>query len=475
MALSRVLDTIPVTSLDAYMTSGGGLGLADAVQATREQVIALLDEAGLRGRGGAGFPTGRKWRTIAEYESDDFATTVVVNAAEGEPGSFKDRWLIRTNPYRVIEGALVAAHAMGANDIVIAIKESFAVESQALRSAVSEMREAGWLDTVSVEVFEGPSHYLYGEETGLLEALDGRRPFPRVTPPWRRGIVEVELPGARGDTGVTADLELATEADLSPVPPALVNNAETMAHVATILANGSEWFRELGTAESPGSLLVTVSGSTRRHGVAEVEMGTPLLDAVNHIGEGPEEGRRFRAALSGVANPLLREEHLSTPLTYEDMRAIGNGLGAAGYIVFDDRDDLVGVLAAAAHFLAVESCGQCRPCKSDGLALDQLLGTASTSELSEHEWDQIAALSASVVVGARCFLAHQQQQVCAAVESVAAEPRPEEPRSAVIAPIVDIVDDRVQLDPAQFDKQPDWTHDEIDSGRAPVDMEQSNA
>src|SRR5690606_34453484 len=132
---------------------------------------------------------------------------------------------------------------------------------------------------------------------------------------------------------------------------------------------------------------------------------------------------------SGVANPLLVGHDLFTPLTYEDMRAVGNGLGAAGYIVFDDHDDLLQVVAAASHFLAVESCGQCQPCKSDGLALDRLLTTAAGDELSEHEWDQVRALRETVVEGARCYLAQQQQQVCAQAETAAAGPRPAQPRT----------------------------------------------
>ena len=166
---------------------------------------------------------------------------------------------------------------------------------------------------------------------------------------------------------------MADALDVTDAPPTLVNNAETMAHVAAILANGPQWYREVGTDESPGTILCTVSGDTRRHGVAEVPMGTPLREIVERIGGGARSGQRVVAVMSGVANELVLEDELDTPASYEAMAAVGSGLGAAGFIVFDDTTDFAAVAQGVSRFLAVESCGQCTPCKQDGLALAELL------------------------------------------------------------------------------------------------------
>ncbi|MDZ7676313.1 MAG: NADH-ubiquinone oxidoreductase-F iron-sulfur binding region domain-containing protein [Acidimicrobiales bacterium] len=467
MIVTRVLDPEPVASLDDYVSAGGGSALDVSLRWTRDETIEELDASGLRGRGGAGFPTGKKWRTVTEHESGEVPTTVVVNAAEGEPGSFKDRALIRANPYRVLEGALVAAHAFGATDLVVALKASFTEEIKRLRAAVEEIEAAGWCGEVAVEVFEGPQAYLYGEETGLLEALDGRQPFPRIAPPWRQGVVEVEITSE--SSGEPSGIAMATETRESPVPPALVNNVETFAHVAQIMAHGADWFRETGTEDTPGTVVCTVTGSTKRHGVAEFEAGTTLEKVIDTLGGGPIEGRTFTAVLSGVSNPLLLAEHFDTPLTHADMQKVGSGLGATGFIVFDDRDDLVEVVQEASRFLAVESCGQCRPCKGDGLAIADLLQTVQAREAAEPEWSLLDQLRDTVVTGARCYLATQQQQITLDVEVLSAIPRPDDPRPVLIAPIVDIREEQAVLDETQVDKNPDWTHGGSDSGQPPVE------
>ncbi len=174
--VSRVLDPRPVESLNDYVAAGGGAGLDAALKLGPVGTIDELDAAGLRGRGGAGFPTGTKWRTVA-----DLAATVIVNGAEGEPGSFKDRTLLVRNPYRVLEGALIAARTVGADRIVVAVKRSFAEQIARLRPAIDDVRERGWADGIELEIVAGPSEYLFGEETALLEVTDGRPPFPRAS------------------------------------------------------------------------------------------------------------------------------------------------------------------------------------------------------------------------------------------------------------------------------------------------------
>jgi NADH-quinone oxidoreductase subunit F len=472
----RVLDAAPVRDLDSYRAAGGGLGLEAARRLGPAGTIVEVTASGLRGRGGAGFPTGRKWHTVAGYETPGVPAVVAVNAAEGEPGSFKDRAIIRANPYRVIEGALIAAHAVAADRVVIATKASFRHEIERLESAVKEVVAAGWAEGVDVSVHAGPSAYLYGEETALLEVLDGREPFPRVSPPWRRGIDELPIePNTEIERGA-ADVELVTPESDFPVAPALVDNVETIANIAGILANGADWFRELGTPESPGSVVCTISGRTQRAGVAEVPLGTTLAEVIERVGGGARPGRKLVAAVSGVANAMVPAAQFDTPLTYEAMQAIGSGLGAAGFIVFDDETDLVAVANAIARFLAVESCGQCTPCKQDGLAISDALGRIRSSNAKADDLATVERRLGTVTFGARCTLAQQQQTVVGSVLSLfhdafRAHAAGEVPgaEAELIAETVDIVDGVARLDARHQAKQPDWTYDAVDSGQAPAD------
>ena len=468
--MGLLLDGPPVRSLDDYLAAGGGRGLGAARKLGAAAVIDEVEASGLRGRGGAGFPTGVKWRTVAEFEAAVLPSTVVVNAAEGEPGTFKDRTLLRANPYAVIEGAVIAALAVDADRVIVGVKETFTRERDRLEAAIAEVRaRTDWFDDVAIGVVTGPSEYLFGEETGLLEVLDGRPPFPRVTPPYRRGIDEMGR-----DPGPAAGTEMA-EIGPGGSPPVLANNVETLANVPGVLAEGADWFRSLGTPGSPGTIVVTISGATSRHGVAEVEMGTPLGEAVELIGGGPQAGRRLVAALSGVANPMVPAELFGTPLTYEDMRSIGSGLGAAGFVVFDDRTDMAAVAAGVSRFLAVESCGQCTPCKQDGLAIAETLVRIVSGHGRDPDLGVIADRVSTVADEARCFLAQQQQLVIDSILQLfpgalerhlysdvqRVEPEP-------ILPIVDIAGGVARLDLHQLAKQPDWSYDATDSGKPPV-------
>ena len=375
VVVHRVLPIGQHRNLDDYVAAGGGAGRRVALDADAVELIDVVNKSGLRGRGGAGFPTGVKWSTVAALASESLPTTVVVNGAEGEPGTFKDRAILRANPYAVLEGAVIAARAVGAPTAVIALKATFTREIERVEQAIAEMEAAGWVDRGVLSVFRGPREYLYGEETALLESVAGRPPFPRIAPPWRRGVTEVveDVEDTTSESGLAAPVLMAGETE---APPALVNNVETIANVPGIVANGADWFRSLGTSESPGTIVCTVSGSTKRAGVAEIPMGTPLRVAIETIGGGVDVGRRVTAVLMGVANAALTGDQLDTPLCYEAMRAAGSGLGSAGAIVFTDGDDLLAAAAGVSRFLAIESCGQCTPCKQDGLALAARLARA---------------------------------------------------------------------------------------------------
>jgi NADH-quinone oxidoreductase subunit F len=451
-AHTRVLDQRPVASFEEYVRRGGGRSLIRAVELGPPAVVDVIVASGLRGRGGAGFPTGLKWRTVAGSIARSGRTTVVANAAEGEPGTFKDRELIRRNPYQVLEGALVAAAAVGASRVVVATKASFVTETKRLESAIEELAEAAVATDVVIDIVHGPDSYLFGEETALLEVVDGRQPFPRVAPPYRRG-----LGSGTGDA-------------------VLVDNVETLANVPGIIAEGAEWFRSVGTEASPGTIVCTVSGDTVRHGVEEFEMGTPIAEVVGTIGRGPPPGHHFIGAITGTANALLTAEAFDTPLSYEAMSAAGSGLGTGGIIVFDDSRDVIDIGRAVSHFLAIESCGQCEPCKLDGQAIASALGDVIDGRTDDATVDEVRHRVATVARGARCALARQQEAVigdllvrCGDDLERAINDRPVPEAPVVIAPIVDLVEGRFVLDETFMDKQPDWSYDEVDSGKFPVD------
>ncbi len=453
----RVLYPRPIISLGEYVTRGGGKGLAAANQLDQAGIISLVLESGLRGRGGAGFPTGRKWQTVAENWMPDAPSTVIVNAAEGEPGTFKDRTILRRNPFLVVEGALIAARAVSADLVVFAMKQSFEGEVERMRQAIEEAEDAGWTEGVDMVVYEGPDEYLYGEESALLETIDGRWPFPRVVPTFRRGL----------RTTVPVD---------APVGPALVNNTETLANVARIVARGPDWFRTVGTEKSPGTVVCTITGYTRHHGVGEVMMGTPLREVIEEIGGGPRKGRTIKAVLSGVANGIITGDKLDVPVSYEGLQGIGSGLGSAGFIVLDDSVDMASVAAGVARFLAIESCGQCSPCKLDGITLSGSLAKLSASEAGKHDWGVIRKRLGTVADRSRCFLATQQQVVVGSIldnfpdemtahlENASDAVEPE-----LIAELVDIRNGVAVLDERHRLKQPDWSYNKRDSGTVPVE------
>lgn len=326
-------------SLDAYRASGGLHGLEAALALPPEDVIGIVAESGLRGRGGGGFPTGEKWLAIREVGTGE--RYVVCNAAEGEPATFKDRHLLRTNPYQVLEGLLIAAYAIGAAGAYIGLKEAFAPESSALVRAAQEMHDAGVADPVPVEIVYGPDLYLFGEETGLLEVIEGRPPLPRSHRPYMEGLFA--QPPAEN--------------------PTLVNNVETLANVPHILREGPDWLRASGTDRSPGTMVFTVTGDVEREGVFELPLGTPLRALVEDVAGGMLAGGTLKAIVPGASATALVASQLDVPLDFEAMADAGSGLGSGGFAVYDDSTCAVQLASLYSRFLWIESCGQCPPCK----------------------------------------------------------------------------------------------------------------
>lgn len=453
MTSAFLLPEAPITTLDGYRADGGGEGLERARALGPDETIAEIDRAGLRGRGGAGFPTGRKWRGVR----DAGGVYAVANGGEGEPGTFKDRVILRSNPYQVVEGLAIAAFAVGAREAFLGLKASFELERELVTAAVQEMSAAGMLGGLPVTIVAGPEEYLFGEETGLLEVIEGRDPMPRWLPPYLHGLFA---------TAPQLGWEpQATRGAPSGANPTLVNNIETLANVPHILARGAAWFRSAGTEASPGTVVCTVVGDVRSPGVVEVPLGTPLRDVLETAG-GPEPGREVKAVFSGVSNQVLTGAQLATPVSYEGFAAAGSGLGSAGFVVYDETACMVEVAAAYSRFLWVESCGQCPPCKLGTGAITGALDRLAALEGSDDDLEEIHHQLTIVSSGNRCYLPVEEQHVVGSVlrafpEDFAAhlEGRCPAPREIVVPKLVDITADGAVYDERQMRKRPDWTYE----------------
>ncbi|MGH9151296.1 MAG: NADH-ubiquinone oxidoreductase-F iron-sulfur binding region domain-containing protein [Acidimicrobiales bacterium] len=450
----------PVASLDDWLAAGGGEGLARARRLGPEQTIKEVSLSRLRGRGGAGFPTGTKWASVREAAGS--RRYAVCNAAEGEPATFKDRALLRANPWQVVEGLAIAALAVGADEAYLAVKARFEREHAALVGAVAAMEGAGLLGDLAVTVVAGPDEYLFGEEKALLEVIEGHDPLPRLLPPFQHGLFA---------TGPQLGWEAhppATPPAAGPEPnPTLVNNVETLANVPHILARGPEWFRRMGTDRSPGTIVCTAVGDVGRPGVYEVEMGTPMAELVELAG-GLLPGRSFKAAFSGVGNRVIPARNLATPLTYEDMQAAGSGLGAAGFAVYDDTACMVDVAAVLSRFLWVESCGQCPPCKRGSGDITEALERLRAGRGGDADVEVIGARLRTVTDANRCYLGTEEQLLVSSILETFPEDFADHlagfcrlpPREHVVPKVDDLVDGTVVYDRRHARKNPDWTYGE---------------
>jgi len=431
--MHRLLPDAPYESLAAYRAATGADAVAGARAMKPEALVALIAESGLRGRGGAGFPTGRKWDTIRRHACP--TRFVVCNAAEGEPGTFKDRWLIRRNPYAVVEGMLIAAHAAGAAELVIGVKESFTREIARLRAAIAELGAA-------IEIVEGPEEYLFGEEKALLEVIDGGGPLPREphNPPYEVGL----------------------RATPQSPNPALVNNVQTLAHVPSIVRHGAASFRATGTTDTPGTLLVTLCGDVARPGVYEVPAGVTLRTVLDREGG----GGAIKAVLSGVSAAVIPAERFDTALDFESMKLAGSALGSAGFIAIGAHASIPRVAQSVARFLYVESCNQCSACKhglrTSSRAIDELFDarTATADDIERALYGARSAPQAN-----RCYLPVQGSVLITSLvarfraEFDACVGRGDAAPAWSIPKLADFADGRFVLDEAQGRKKPDWTYE----------------
>ncbi|MFO7679248.1 MAG: NADH-quinone oxidoreductase subunit NuoF [Chloroflexota bacterium] len=351
--LLRHRDIPDLHKIDVYQKHGGYEGLKKALSISPQDVIGIVRDSGLRGRGGAGFPAGVKWGFIPKGEGEKY---VVINTDESETGTFKDRELSEYNPHQVIEGAIIAAYAIGARTIYNYFRGEFMDAAYAMEEAVQDAYKAGFLgERIMDSDFScdfychyGAGAYICGEETALINSLQGELGQPWSKPPF---------PAVEG----------------LYKKPTVVNNTETLANVPLILVNGSDWYKGMGTAQSAGVKIVCMSGHVEKPGNYEVELGVTYRQLLEMAG-GMKDGKKFKALLpSGGSGPVITESALDAPLTYEGLTEHGSVMGSASVIVMDEDTDMVWAALKMIHFFNHESCGKCTPCREGTYWMEQLL------------------------------------------------------------------------------------------------------
>ena len=343
--------------LEDYIGMDGYLALTTVLsEMTPAQVVSVVHKSGLRGRGGAGYPTGLKWGTVAKASGSP--KTVICNADEGDPGAFMDRSVLESDPHRVLEGMAIAAYAVGASEGYIYVRAEYPLAVARLKTAIRQAERQGLLGNdicgshfnFRVNIRLGAGAFVCGEETALIASIEGKRGTPRPRPPY---------PAESGLWGL----------------PTLINNVETYANIAPIIRNGSEWFAGIGTERSKGTKVFALAGAIRNAGLIEVPMGIALRDIIFNIGGGIPDGRKFKAVQTGgPSGGCIPEAFLDTPVDYETLTKLGSIMGSGGMIVMDETSSMVDVARYFMEFCMTESCGKCIPCRAGTAQMHRLLG-----------------------------------------------------------------------------------------------------
>jgi len=377
-------DAPDLYTLDGYRRFGGYRGLQAALKQDPDAVIATVKDSGLRGRGGAGFPTGMKWGFVPQ--NDGKPHYLVVNADESEPGACKDIPIMMANPHALVEGVIIASYAIRANHAFIYIRGEVPNAVRKVAKAVRQAREAGLIGSnilgsgfdLDVVVHAGAGAYICGEETALLDSLEGYRGQPRLKPPF---------PAVAG----------------LYASPTVINNVETIANIPYIVDRGVDWFRQFGTEKSPGFKVWAVSGHVNRPGIYEAPLGITMRELLDYAG-GMREGRDVKFWLPGGSSvPMLTAEHLDLPLTYEDMAAAGTMLGTGTPMLFDQTVSVVKAVTRWLEFYKHESCGKCTPCREGTY---WITGMLERFEHGKGETEMLETInSACLQIGGRSFCA----------------------------------------------------------------------
>ncbi len=374
--------------IEAYIKQGGYESLQRCLrEKDPDAVIQSLKRASLRGRGGAGFPTGLKWEKVVHHRIQE--RYFVCNAGEHEPGTFKDRYLIEHFPHQLIEGCLIASYIVGAKESYIYLNAEFVDARANLEKAMAQARERGYLGKnvldfgidLEVEIFDGHGSYVAGEETAMLESMQGRPAQPKQKPPF--------YPTDFGLHG----------------KPTLVNNVETLSHVPHILRKGPEWFTDVGPERSPGTMLFSLSGAVARPGVYELPLGTPLRHLIEECGGGVPQGRKVKAVFPGGPSfAMIGPDQLDLPMDFDSLKKAGTGLGSAGVIVVDDATCMVRQTLKLSSFFREESCGQCPPCYIGTENLEGLVRKIEEGQGTQQDLEQMMQISGYIKGTGFCTL-----------------------------------------------------------------------
>ncbi len=379
----RDLDIPDIAQFDVYVNHGGYQALRKAIKEnTPDQVIDIVKRANLRGRGGAGFPAGVKWGFLPKGV---FPRYLVVNADESEPGTFKDRQIMENNPHQLLEGIAITAYAIQCRAAYIYIRGEYASVAGKLQRAINAARAANYLGpnilgsdfTLEVYLHLGAGAYICGEETALLESLEGRLGQPRNKPPF---------PAAVGLYN----------------KPTIINNVETLANVPPIIERGPEWYLSIGTEKSPGPKVFCLSGHVNRPGNYELPLGTPFRVLIEEYGGGVRDGKQVKGILpAGASAPILPAQALDVPMDFESVQAAGSMLGSGSVIVMDEDTDMVWAALKMVRFFKHESCGKCTPCREGTYWMLKLLERIHSGKAQLSDIDLLNEV-ASTMVG-KCF------------------------------------------------------------------------
>lgn len=378
-------------SIDSYIAAGGYEALAKARQADRKALIEDIEDAGrLRGRGGAGFNTGLKWS--GAFAAPGGRKYIVCNADEGEPGTFKDRTIIENDPHRLIEGMLIAAYAVGADTCLVYCRGEYKKPIALLKKAMGDAEAKGLTQGVKMQVRSGAGSYVCGEETALLESLEGKRGEPRLKPPF---------PTVAGYLG----------------KPTVVNNVETFAAVPALVRNGGAWFASIGSEKYPGTKVFSLSGDIQRTGCYEAATDVTLKEVIEDFGGGPKPGHRIKAIqVGGSSSGFIKPEEMDISLAFDAMREKGSALGSGAILVIDETHNMVDLVLKMTEFYAEESCGKCVPCREGGYRAVQILRKFGEGRGTQKDLEQLRTLSQ--VMADACFCPLGQSATAAAMSAL---------------------------------------------------------
>lgn len=361
--------------IEDYIAVGGYTGLLRAIaEMSPQQVVQEVTRSGLRGRGGAGYPTGLKWSTVAKAASEQ--RYVICNADEGDPGAFMNRSVLEDYPFRVLEGMTIAGYAIGANQGYVYVRAEYPLAVKRIEKAIASAQRHGLLGnnignssfSFQVEVRLGAGAFVCGEETALISSIEGGRGLPSPRPPY---------PAEAGLWG----------------KPTLINNVETYTNIAPIMRNGADWFAAIGTKTSKGTKTFALSGRVKHTGLIEVPLGTTLRTIIFNIGGGVPHGHKFKAVQTGgPAGGCIPEAHLDTPIDYESLQGLGSFMGSGGMIVMDDTSCMVDVAKFFMDFCATESCGKCIPCRVGTVHMHDILNKITCGEATLDDLVQLEDL-----------------------------------------------------------------------------------